>query len=575
MDLIATSPYRVCSFDEYIFYGNPDKWLYPQAYVGAGAVFNIDYVDNYVIATKDEIENAEYVNPMAEDNFYDQFTSIDYTVVCNEDEESIKFVVTDYVLNVTDAATMTGDLWFKVEAAHGYTLPQELQDRPYVLCQTFYEDDRPALVFTHVGMFTGETVIFSKQAVAACLFQQLSVADLPKVFEVYSYILVESQEENELDYEFYDLGDVTAWETETKPNYQFVDIKYVELVPITVAYAYEQLTSAESCAEFYERLEEIPDQVLASFSQTLKEDVIAHVGALYAIEHAELNGNATVNGTELDVSVVGKIPVDTVELDVVPVADQDIIDGGFGIKSADEIIIALDIKIVSKEDGTEWQPEEGYPVELSIDVASLGYEDGKVVRLHHKHGDEIETCDYLLVENGKVTFVTSNFSIFVIKQLYDVDGVKLSAGTTIDLEVGDDVLYYIDPPVGNRESVAKGTWVVTDDTTGAIHYTVYTEGESTSIGNTRANARWINIVALKKTPGEPGGADEQLITLTYKYLVSTRTVNWRGEESETISNTIQEETYKIRVKTPAATSANGGRRLYIKDMVNSTGSITA
>ena len=573
LDIIATSPFEKCSYEDYIYYGNPDTWIYPQAFIGSSAIFNIENTDdwaawsNFTIASKDEIAELAAIEYNEDDYAYDQFDVVEDTEL-TVNGESIKVVISDYVLNVYDEEYMIGDLWFKVEAAEGYTLPEKLAEKPYILHLTSY-DDVPSLLFTATGMFTTDTVTFYKQPVAATIEQALSTSYLPVSFEIYSYITT-----NQPDYEFYDLGNVSAWEAETKPKYQYVKASEVELVPITVAHAYESLITASSSIEFESRISQIPERILASFTAEHKANLVALCERFAVLENVEFSNKVTLDGTELNVAVKGKIPIGTVRLETTLVPDEDILNGGFGITNADEIIIALDIKLLNTADNTEWQPEEGYPVELSIDMAALGYEDGSLVRLHHKHGDKVDTYDIFIVEDGKITFVTDSFSIYAVQQVGDtntsanatlISHAATTNNNNITIYIGDEKIYYIRPNNGtsttNFRTPVKGTWVVTD-TTGAIHYNVHSNVASTAIGNARVNAQWISIVALKETP------ENQPITLTFRYLTTTNT-NW-GQQP-----TIYKETYNLYVKKPLPTTENGGRRLYIKDMVNSTGTITA
>ncbi|MBR4880758.1 MAG: hypothetical protein IKU19_02425, partial [Clostridia bacterium] len=431
-------------------------------------------------------------------------------------------------------------------------------EKPYVLHLTSY-DDIPSLLFTATGMFTTENVTFYKQPTLATRDETFAAADLPMYFELYSHDIYETDGTR---LEFYGLGTFSNWEIETKPTYQYVYTDAVELLPITVAHAYESLITATTSAELNERLSVIPDQVLASFTEAQKEEILELYARFAALENVEYTTDVNVNGKDIEVSVKGKIPLGTVKLEATHVADFKSLAEDLGIKKATEIIIALDIKLINIADGTEWQPEAGSPVELSIDMAALGYEDGSVVRLHHKHGDKVDTFEIFIVEDGKITLITDSFSIYAVQEIGNTNtsanATQVATGTNnnnrnITIYIGDEKIYYITP---NGGTPTKGTWVVTD-TTGAIYYTVSSNQTSTAIGNARVNARWLSIVALKETP------EDQPITLTYRYITGNN------------NGTLTSETYNLHVRKPLPTTENGGRRLYIKDMVNTTGTITA
>ncbi len=543
MDIVATDPEIWETLEDYFYYANTEAWYYPSAYVGAEAYFNLMYVEDFVIASEEEI-TAEY-------DSVEQFDSFMFSEFTDESEiYSLKVVITDYEFVLVDEESQTGDVWFKIEAAEGYTLPDELIAKPYILNIAFYEDIPSLLFLPESGMFNKEFVDVQRETTGASKYDTIETAKVPAIFNI-NYLY-----EPNYKLKFYDLGDVSDWENISDERYRYVNIDDVSVFSRGVTVAYNSLMAAESASEFYTAFYEIPEDVLAKFTEEHKAKIISHIEHLTEIENVEYSTTTELGGKEVNVSVVGKIPQSNIELSVAPVANDDILNGGFGIESAEDIVAALDIKLINKEDGTEWQPEEGFPVELSIDMASLGYEDGTVFQLHHKHGDRIDKYEVFVVEEGKITFITGGFSIYVVTSTNSTNttGESIQNGRSDTLYVGDEVIYYFN-------NTNDGTWTVVD-TAGAINYTVYGNVSSESIGSEGVAARWIKIVALRETNN---GIVNEPITLSYTYYANNR------------SNT---ETYTINVETPRATGVdsyneNSSRRLYIKDLVNSEGKISA
>ena len=449
-----------------------------------------------------------------------------------------RLVIVDYYLDDNDG------LWYKVEAPEGYELPQELVEYPYVLYA--YEYDDPDYVPPTFYMLPQQAIVLpgtetvmlktSTEADAAAIM--VDAADLPDRFDV--KVAFRNDNYGQLEWIDYDLGAVIA----DSPEYRYVAADSILLIPAEAGRAYEVLMSAEDTIVYYAILEAIPDWILAQLSDAHKTALNIHAEALYAQENVEYGVEVEYEGIPLNVQVKGKIPEENIQLQVAPVADATVLDGGFPVENADEIITALDIKLINEEDGTEWQPESRFPVEVSIDMAALGYEDGRMVRVHHKHEGTVYTKEVFIVIDGKITLVTGGFSIFMVSE---VGGTTQESGTqavynngTFSLEVGQDVYYYF------TSNNSKGTWNVWDPE-GAIHYTVHdNEPNSASIGNSRVTARWIHIVALKKTT--------QPIQITYYYD--------NGNEK-----------FNLNITSPVAKA--GQKRLYLKDDVNNSGRLVA
>lgn len=552
-EIMATNPPVWTSYWDHISGEAEDVWNNPEFYVGATAEFNIQWVPEVIVTGAEMAANEEYE--------YEDFLYATTEDLTAEDGKSIKVVITDYFFGGYDEELEAHyDLWLKVEAAEGYELPQVLKENPYLL-QSAILGDYPSLIpLPMKGMFTEEIISIQKNFDAAARTYDINAADVSYFFDVDYYY------EEQFGLTFYDLGDLTYLDAISSSDYCYTAEKFVTLIPARVSIAYDKLMSADSSAEFYQYFDGISDEILSIFTEKHKNDVVAHIEDLIAAENVEYSGEVQIGDEALNVTVKGKIPTKDIELKIEPVSNEKITEEGFDVDSEDNIALALDIKLVNTNDGSEWQPEEGESIEVSFDMAALGYEDDTVFRLHHKHGDKIDRIEILVVTDGKITVHTSGFSIYLVTEVGEVSrATQITNNTT--LEVGQEVVYYYvnNTDTGNNGS-RKGTWQVTD-TSGAIHYTVHSNDTAQNIGHNMVYAQWIKIVALRETT-EP-------ISITFNYA----RVSNPGAYNSQVNNQTS-ETFELNIITPKAKnqddeSNNDGRRLYISDMVNSTGTITA
>ncbi len=495
----------------------------PGMYVGYEAVFDTVSWANFQFA-----ENPSEAVPAEEENWI-------YTEdLADEQGNAPHIVISGYAVDSEER------LWYKIEAAEGYSLPEELLNNPYILCLESEYDIPSLTVLPLQGMFIGETVDIRKEAVEATRTVTLNTADLPDFFDLTPA---------DIDGFYYNLGDITEWSSELTSDYRYVKAESVILIAPEVTVAYEKLKNAETAREFEEIWENLPEDIRNQFTPK-------HIEILdkkhEEISNVEKNCTVDYNGKILNVSVTGAIPAN-VELFVEPVSAETVLAEGFDVKSATEIITALDIKLLYGN-GTEWQPEEGERIAVSIDMASLGIPDETVVRLHHKHGENIEKFEVFLVLDGKVTVYTGGLSIYAVTSTNSTvrEGDTINANSTIEMTVGQEKIFYFTPPSGINPDV--GTWEVTD-TSGAIHYTVHTTGTPSRDGT---YCRWIKIDALKAATG---------IKITFNYSYTTGGGYWGG------TTTTGSETYTLNIVGPKADA--GKKLLYLKDDVNATGRIVA
>lgn len=535
------------SFRDYLLDQARNAWNYPGMYVGYEVTFLSCWESFFCKA------NVEGNSPMQSVLLSDESKTTGNVL----NPEDLKLVIVDYYYDES-----TTDLWYKVKAAEGYTLPEVLEKNPYVLhinCDNLeaglFDQEPPTFLIGPVkGIFKNSSgsVYFKKQNVVASAMDAVDVTKLPTVFDVgVTYTMDTKGQYAKVVWGDLDLGDLAAEYT----TYTYVDNNDVILIPVEASVAYDQLMNAEDTYEYYEVLGKLTDSVLAQLSDKHKAQLDVCIESLAAQEQVKYETVVGIGTTNVPVSVVGKLP-ENVSLQVGVVSADTVIAEGFDVESAEDIIVALDIKLINQLDGTEWQPKEGRRVAVSIGVGALGYEDGTILSLQHKHGEHIETFDVFVVENGSVTLHTGGFSIYMVNPPKGTTAIggTLESGATITMEVGDNRTYYLNDAEletdwwGNSATPSVGTWAVTDKS-GAIHYTVHS---NTGIGNGGMYVPWIEIDALKEASGD----SKVILTFNYYY-----------------NNTSYSQTYNLNIIAPKADK--GKYELYLKDDVNSTGRIIA
>ena len=505
----------------------------PEIYVGFSATFDVNTWANfqYAAAPDQQIPQDDENILNAED-------------LLNEQGESIRVVITGYVLDEE------GRLWYQIEAEEGSVLPEVLEANPYILHVENVEDPASLVIQPLLATFTGDTVTILKEAKPASRFEILETEDLPPFFTVIP-----------LGNGMLDLGDITDWSDVLTEEYHYAwaEAGEIALIAPEVTNAFVDLLSTYDLEGYDALWVSLPTYVKAGFTDQHLQWLHEYRQDLIIVTY---NKEVQVNGTNINVSVTGNI-LEDVTLDVTPIAGTDVLAEGFDVKSADEVIVALDIKLL-REDGTEWQPDAEEQIEVSIDMAALGYEDGRLVRLHHKHGDDIEVFEIFVVMDGKVTVSTNGFSVYVVSNTNSTDTSGESVAfvdndrngisdNPIVMEVGQTKIFYIDPTNDNLNNNRRGTWVVTD-TSGAIYYTVHT---NSNIGRNGVYAPWIRITALKESTN---------VQLQFKYSNITYNNNAGTAQASNAGN----ERYNMQITPP-----KGEKQLYLKDLVNTTGSIFA
>lgn len=574
---------------------------HPEYYIGSLAKFNDNgnVWNNFEIGRLNEARMDITANISPDDIFIGDISIHDHAPIR----------IVDYKLD------SGGNLWFKIEEVEGYPINDLLKENPYVWTNYPYNENYPTAMYkdpslfilpekgmiadsagyitlklekdtdmatksimipkalmpdfvnvnyvgkdaNQVAWYEVDTSFITDELLSQiivnvpsgidpldCIYiEESSVTIIPSLVSRYYEELINAQTKTEYD-EIYNSIPESVLDQFSK-----VHLDKMEEVSsnLQIDEVYNQLLGATTTDEYYEVLESIDEDLLAKVEEKYKTELENHLNELIRLDNIEYEQKVLINGVEVPVKVKGRIPENILTFSVTAVSNSTVVNEGFDIENATDIIAALDIKFINKDDGTEWQPDSKQRLRLSIGVGALGIADGTIVRLDHKHDGEITVYDEMIVIDGALSFYIDGFSIFVVQTVGSdsTTGQRFDNNATINLEIGDRVIYY------SNQVRNTGTWEV-EDTSGAIHYIVHTQGAP---GHAGVYAPWIEIICLKESTTP--------VKLIYRYADLTE-----ANGSTTASNSGSEQ-FSINVKVPTARS--GRKELFIKDDVNKTGRI--
>lgn len=253
---------------------------------------------------------------------------------------------------------------------------------------------------------------------------------------------------------------------------------------------------------------------------------------------------STVDG--IGISVKGNIP-EGVTLSAESVAYEGFDFEGFNIEE-ETFITAMDIKLYESDGKTEWQPSDGEKVTVTMDAEALGMSDNLEYAVTHKHGDEINKLGEYEVEDGKVSFETDGFSVFVVTGLWGK--ADTAYGQNVTMYVGDTLYLKCDVEHYNRDNYTKQNhnWTVNPNPVFCASTATYTypEGSSTE---TRNNS-YIGITALATGTVEVKCIDT-------RYTVTVKISEKPAEKALTIEDTINSDGCLIPKYTGDTSKVNG------------------
>ena len=112
------------------------------------------------------------------------------------------------------------------------------------------------------------------------------------------------------------------------------------------------------------------------------------------------------NGETVTVTVTGSLPEDA----TVQLGQTD--STGVDVKPGETVVAALDISI-KNADGSEWQPESGEIVTVTLEASKLGLKNDDEFVVYHLHNDEVKVLGSYKVVDDTVSFDVDGFSKFV------------------------------------------------------------------------------------------------------------------------------------------------------------------
>lgn len=111
-------------------------------------------------------------------------------------------------------------------------------------------------------------------------------------------------------------------------------------------------------------------------------------------------------GETVTVTVAGSLPEDA----SVQLEETD--STGVDVKPSETVVAALDISI-KNADGSEWQPESGETVTVTLEASKIGLSNGDDFVVYHLHNGEVRVLGSYTVANNTVSFDVDGFSKFV------------------------------------------------------------------------------------------------------------------------------------------------------------------
>lgn len=245
-----------------------------------------------------------------------------------------------------------------------------------------------------------------------------------------------------------------------------------------------------------------------SYDAETQSDILDMLKVWDSNKYEELSGKVDENEPAVPSATVSGAP-DGFELEIKS-AEIDLKE--FNIENAEDFIAALDISL--EKDGTVWSAtNDEDSVAVTVDMTQYDIADGTVVRVHHQHDGEITTIEPLIIINGKLTFATDGFSVFVVEKAHETTAVEQIEGNTITMTVGEEKTFYWTEGDAITTYNSAHFWVV-DDPEGCISAQLHSMGAENHFGNywlQQHQAPWITIKANKATP------DGKPVKLTMKY----------------------------------------------------------
>lgn len=186
----------------------------------------------------------------------------------------------------------------------------------------------------------------------------------------------------------------------------------------------------------------------------------------------------TSSGETVTVTVAGTLP------DGASVVLGETDSTGVDVNPNETVVAALDISI-KNADGTEWQPESGETVTVTLEASNIGLKNDDEFVVYHLHNDEVKVLGSYKVVNDTVSFEVDGFSKFVFalaEQTLFADDLQSGIGKTATINNMYDYFSAVADPAVEEQKIAiegkdypAGIEVVITDVyvSGSYPYNIY------------------------------------------------------------------------------------------------------
>ena len=309
----------------------------------------------------------------------------------------------ELMLVITDVYDNGAELWYKVSAAEGYTLPASLFEKPWVFQNIIGDSpDYNSLIIV------AESEPDEPENPCGCCDTCTGKENCPCECDNCAFKVVTDPE---CDCGI--TGDV---------QYHAIDCPiYLNWVEIyVVKQSVEEISSQWSTLDKNTR-----ESILAILAENAPEK-LEELKSL--LPDMNVTKEAVIAGAKL--VATGDIPVD-VSLEASPVTADHYNSAIFDyVPNSNAVLFAIDITLLNS-DGSKWQPYSGETVTVSLDAAALGLADNERVRLLHDHDGSVEDLGTYDVANGILSFKMDKFSTIYAVSI-----------TTVSQNAFDGVIYF-------------------------------------------------------------------------------------------------------------------------------------
>jgi len=189
-----------------------------------------------------------------------------------------------------------------------------------------------------------------------------------------------------------------------------------------------EIKSADDRNEILGILKDLNGSIDDKYIEKLREE-LAEIPSVFEIESEDRT---------FDVSVKGNIPLAAeVDVDPVPMNDDELAERGFSFCGHDNVLAVLDVTIYDEDNG-EWQPmDEDETITISFEVGSLGLAEGDYCAVYHIHNDEEIVTLHLVDSEGYVNYETDRLSPMAIAYDYPLDGNEYDSSKIVYWDVAE------------------------------------------------------------------------------------------------------------------------------------------